>query len=312
MLHRKIWPPSVAPLFCVLALIGWWHRERRWGAFTWGLVGVLTGQLHLAGLFLMAGFVLWAALFDRHRMRWLAWLGGAVLGAVPLLPWLATMGRELGTGAVRPLGWVRLVEMKFWLNWLSEPFGLSVGNLLGEDFVDFLGYPLVAGWPTFLVALLHGIVLAVGVRLLRRAGNRLWQRRAHWRALLIGRESATAFTQNAALVSFGLLLTAALLPIHSHYLATAFPLTFVWLARLALGRPQEADAAKGRRLLGGLCVAQLLLSACLLGYLHGNPRFIRGDYGMPFGAQRRAGLFPPRVHTRQHLPALTSWETARP
>src|SRR5262249_35004334 len=46
LFHRKIWPPSVLPLFTLVLLAGWWRRERRWGAFTWGLVGALVGQIH--------------------------------------------------------------------------------------------------------------------------------------------------------------------------------------------------------------------------------------------------------------------------
>src|SRR5439155_18272498 len=33
--HRKIWPPSVLPIFSLAMLAGWWRREHWWGAFVW-------------------------------------------------------------------------------------------------------------------------------------------------------------------------------------------------------------------------------------------------------------------------------------
>ena len=30
--HRKLWPPCMLPMFCMLFAFGWWYRNRRWGA----------------------------------------------------------------------------------------------------------------------------------------------------------------------------------------------------------------------------------------------------------------------------------------
>src|SRR5205085_383048 len=74
--QRKIWPTTVMPWFTMLLLIGWWHRERRWGTFLWGLAGVLAGQLNPTGMFLTLGFALWGFLFDRRRIAWRGWFLG--------------------------------------------------------------------------------------------------------------------------------------------------------------------------------------------------------------------------------------------
>jgi hypothetical protein len=288
VLHRKIWPPSIVPLFVMLTLIGWWHRERRWGAFTWGLLGLLVGLIHPAGLFLATGFALWAVLFDRRRVRWLAWIAGSCIGIVPLVPWLIYVARAMQTHPITQRHWVHAVEGKFWLRWLTEPFGLGLQPLLGADFKDFLRYPLLGGRPTYLVAILHGLLAVAAAGLVARGIVALWQRRRNLPEVIIGRSSRTAFTQNAILLGFGLVFTATLLPIYRHYLALTFPLTFVWLARLALGPNESAYAHRriARLSLLGVCVAEFLLAASFLSYIHANPRYYAGgEYGLPYRAQ---------------------------
>jgi hypothetical protein len=291
-LHRKIWPPALLPPIAMVVLIGWWYRERRWGAFTWGLAALLAVQLHLGALFLAVAFVLWAVLFDRPRVRWLAWLAGSCVGGMALLPWLVHVGKELVTGPVSQRYWVHALEFKFWTHWVAEPFGFGMDWALGKDFTDFLGYPHLGGRRTYLVLLLHLALLTTAVLLLARGVYHLWRERGRWRALVIGRDSPTAFTQNAALIGCGLVFTISLLPIHRHYVEATFPLMFVWLARLALGRAGQSAAAltAGRVCLLGVCVAQGLLSLCFLSYVHSNQRWIKGDYGIPYSVLRAGGL----------------------
>src|SRR5262245_32522494 len=88
LFQRKIWPPSILPIFCTIYLIAWFRRERGWAAFACGLVGACLGQIHLSGFFFVAGLILWLLLFDRRRMAWLWWLAGSIIGAMPMLPWL--------------------------------------------------------------------------------------------------------------------------------------------------------------------------------------------------------------------------------
>ena len=292
--QRKIWPPSILPILVLAMLIGWWYRNRRSGAFLWGLMGVVIGQIHLAGFFLTGGFAAWAALFERRRLAWLSWLAGCSIGALPMLPWAyLVLGRSRGhfNHAVQ---WIHVAELKFWARWFTEPFGLGIEYSLESDFGDFLRYPLLGGRPTYLVGALHAAVLAVAaivayrsVRWLRQYRNR----RGDW---FIGRSSTTAFTENAALWGFGILLTLSTASIHRHYLVVAFPLTFVWLARLALAPAETEPGERGRcrALLVGLCMIQFLLSAAFLDYIHANPRQIHGDYGIPYRAQPSEPIIP--------------------
>ncbi len=63
--ERKIWAPSIFPALAVVFWAGWWRRDRRAGAFVWGLVGVLLGQIHMSGFFFAAGVVVLEAIRSR-------------------------------------------------------------------------------------------------------------------------------------------------------------------------------------------------------------------------------------------------------
>jgi hypothetical protein len=283
LFHRKLWPPCVLPLATLALLWGWWHRGRRGPAFAWGLVGVCLGQVHMAGFFFAGGFALWALLFDRKAVAWKAWLAGSVLGALPLVPWAAQVLAHPAARPANPGRWLHALEGKFWVRWSTEPFGLGIEYTLGPQFREFLSYPRVASQPTYLVAAAHLALVAVAVVLLARAAVNLWRDRGRLRDRFVGRASATAFTQSAALWGFGLLLTLSALSIHRHYMIVLFPLECLWVARLALGGP--AVVRTGRRLLAALWAAQLAVSASFLLYVHDTQR-IRSEYGTTYAAQR--------------------------
>lgn len=282
--HRKIWNPSLFPLLTLLFLLGWWHRERRWGAVLFGFVGACLGQVQMAGFFFAAGFVAWAALFDRQRTHWVSWFAGSTLGALPLVPWLYYSASGGGGKALHAVGWTRWFTGHYFSRWVANPLGLTVQFSLEGAFRDFLRYPFVGGQPTYLVAVVHAVVLLLGAIMIVRAVGRNWRQRPTL-AGLIGKGSPTAFTIAAALWGYGLLLTASGLPVHRHYLIVLFPLGFVWLARMALG-PTGRSAGVGRGLLLTLCVAQCLIATSILAYVHEKQALIRGgDYGIPYGAQ---------------------------
>jgi hypothetical protein len=281
LFQRKIWPPSVFPLFTLVFLAGWWHRHRGWGAFVWGLMGACLGQINMAGFFFAAGFVLWALLFERKAVAWWSWLGGSFLGTIPLIPWLPYLIRD------PHLPGELVLRFKFWSNWVTEPFGLGLKYSLGKQFQDFLRYPLVDGQPSYFVMLLHVAVAVIGAVVIGRALWRMWQERWLWGDFVVGRRSSTGFTLSSAFWGYGLLFAASGLPFHRHYLIVTFPLMFVWVAWLALLPDREHQgqaAALGRCLLAALCILEGLLTLNFLYYIHLNHGAILGDYGLAYGA----------------------------
>ena len=79
LFHRKIWAQSLLPFFVMLLFISWWRRDRRTGAFFWGLGGACLGQIHMSGFFLAAAVVLWTLIAKKTRQerRPPAWRRGA-------------------------------------------------------------------------------------------------------------------------------------------------------------------------------------------------------------------------------------------
>jgi hypothetical protein len=294
---RKIWAQSILPIFSVILLLGWWHRRRLWGALVWGAVGACLGQIHMSGFFFAGGLVLWALLFDRKGVCWSGWLTGSLLGVLPMVPWLLYVFRAL---AEHPgAGGLRFAGLDFWGYWIKNALGLSLAHSLNRDFLDFLRYPLAGGRSTFVVLGLHLLIALAGAVVIARACVVLWRQKARWLSLWIGRTSQTAFAQNAVFWGFGILLTASFVPIYPHYLIVAFPLPFLWLARMALGGPgaapdsgQSGRQRSGRAVLIALCLAEALLTAGFLCYIHQNRGAVHGDFGVTYGAQLDSGRLP--------------------
>lgn len=285
--HRKIWAQSVLPFFSLLLLLSWWKRDRKWGAFFWGLVGAAIGQVHMSGFFYAAGFVAWGALFDRKNIRWTPWFFGSCLGSLTLIPWILNFfGRP--TGYPMLFGWSEAVQLKYWVFWITDPIGLHLGNPLGvsngngvlAQLGDFFRYPMFGDLPTYGVAFAHLVLLALGIWILALRAYDLVKRRDRLFDLLTGRGSVTAITQNACLWGYGLIMTLATLVVHRFYLIITFPLEFVWIARGALKDPKT-----GRACLGALFFAQLFVSMQFLSYIHTHQGSMQGDYGMSYGAQ---------------------------
>lgn len=276
--HRKVWPPCVTPLLCLAGLVGYWHRDRRWGAALWGFVTAIVGQIHIVGFWFAAGLGLWAFLFDRRRTRWLAAVLGGAIGVLPMLPWghyvLTTEDRSSG----RAVSLQRLVGAKFWTYWVTEPVGFGAEYHLGAQMPEYRSGPAVAA--------AYGVALVAAVGVLGLALRRGWRLRPRIVDWLRGAGSPTDFMVKAGFLGFGLAFTLSLLMFNRHYLVVAFPLPFLWLTRAALGdgaTPREQ--AWGRAFLTALVIAQAVLTAALLLHLHDHGGGPDDGFGKSYGRQ---------------------------
>jgi hypothetical protein len=279
LFHRKIWPPCILPIFVSIMLIGWWNRRRWWGAFLWGLLSVLMGQIHVAAFFMAGGFTAWALLFDRKRVAWISWISGCLVGSLTMIPWLLYLSKQFSSGASERFNWVHMFESRFWIRWMMEPLGFGLDHTLGDYFVEFLKGPFLGGYPTYLLGLVHLAMAGLGLVIFWRAIARRFQDAKGTQA-----DSATAFTLGAALWGCGLLFTVSTLPITRHYMIVLYPFEMAWLARLALG-PVADEARLGRKLLATLCVCQLLVSFSFLRYVHSHHGVPGDEFGLAYSGQ---------------------------
>lgn len=289
ILERKIWSPSVLPLFVVALMAAWWHRRRALGSLLFGLLAALLAQVHLSVAFLAAALLLWGLMSDRTSWRWLPLIIGAVLGALPAIPWLIDVMQAAG-GEGR---W-RLPLLHFWLRWLTQPFGFGADYTLGfAHFREFLAAPMLGGAPTYLVALMHAALAALGLAIYVRAGRAFRTRVPSSREILVGTD-ASGVLLRAAFIGYGVLM--ALLTIrgagaHRHYLVITAPLMALFVVRVAAFGDSGELRRTGRLLLAGLCIGGALVSASLLRYIHVT-QVIQGEYGPAWAAQQ-SGLAPP-------------------
>lgn len=183
-------------------------------------------------------------------------------------------------------GFYEIAQLKYWTFWFTDPLGLHLGNPVGllrgesnwAQISDFVRYPLVSGHATYLVGLAHFVALAAAVGIFLKGGlqlrNYFKRRKPQWVPLLTGAGSSTAFLQNSAFLGCGLLLTLTGVVIRRYYMTVTFPLEFIFLIRMA-----SPKSRSGQQLLLALWIAQLIMSAGFVNYIHVNNGSTYGDYG---------------------------------
>jgi hypothetical protein len=293
LLQRKIWAQSILPLFCVLFLCGWLRRGRYWGAILWGFIGALLGQIHMSGFFFAAGYFLGDITLGRLRLnqpktKWLGWFIGSVAGALPLIPWLRY---TLTTSDRQHSNWLEnVLSLRFYRYLFSDSLGLGLDYSLGDQYLDFLRYPLVLTKDLYPSLYLHGMAFSLGLYLVFCVARSLWTRR--FQTAICGRTalselSEEAFTLLCAFVGYGLLLTLGGVDIQRHYLVVTFPLEWMLLAVLA-----RRFVPRARSFLLELWVVELLLSLTFLHYIHENHGALNGDYGKGYRWNSELGHRP--------------------
>ncbi len=279
LFHRKIWPPSVLPAIAVMMLATWWYRSRRSAALLFGLIAALAAQIHPGAFFFATALAGWALVFDYRSFRWPWTVGGGILGMLPALPWGYHLLFVAERSASAKSHWWCLLELKYWVYWFTEPFGLHLKYSLGEDFVPFLQQPMIGGQATYLVGGLHVLLAAAFLVILTRF-VKTGLRTGAWGL----DRSPTGMTIGAVGIGYGLLLTITGLPVYRHYLIIAAPVACVALARVAF---MSFTTGCARWLLGGLWVAQAGVTVLFLMFVHGIDRPIHGDYGTPYRVQMK-------------------------
>ncbi|HEY5037615.1 MAG TPA: hypothetical protein VIJ93_00925, partial [bacterium] len=273
--NRKISSPSTFPLFCMGFWISWHYRQKRAGAFFWGLIGACLGQIHMSGFMFAAGVFLWTVFHDR-RAKWGSWFLGSLVGVIPMIPWLQYMVAQPGHG----FNWLIFLSMfypKYWIYWVSDALGLGLANSLKTiHYLDMLRYPLIGGTATYLCAIAHVAIIVCVILILVSV------RKKKGFFLGIRDTSETGLGINSVMFGAGILMSITIVNICRHYLLVTFPLEWVWLSRMGLG-----DKRVGQRYLLVIWIAQLIISVSFLLYIHINHGDTQSDYGITYQFQAK-------------------------
>ena len=130
---RKIWAQDVLPIFCLLFIIGHFYREKKWGAFIWGMVGAMLGQIHMSGFFFAFGLFILSTFRDyKRKVKWQSsfWFLGSVIGSIGLIPWIHEMiyHREASSTS-----WENLYKFDFYIYGFIDPLGFCDYVLLQKN-----------------------------------------------------------------------------------------------------------------------------------------------------------------------------------
>ncbi len=283
--ERKIWPPSVLPIASVAFIAAWYFRRFAGAAFAWGLLGALMAQVHMSAAFFALAVAAWTLVHDRTAFPWKSWLAGGVVGALPALPWLfEVLSQHGGTG----FG-VSVPNFSFFSRWPSQPFGFGIEHMLGRaHMLDYLTGPPLAGHPTYLMALVHvvlvGVALVVLVQAIRVTQADGWPPA---REVFLGTKPETLLI-TAAFWGYGGLLTLFTLfgsQSRRHFLIVVAPILALWAVLAVIYGDRTVGHSRARTMLIVLCLGQAVLSAGLLSYIH-RTAIIKGEFGPTWRAQQ--------------------------
>ena len=277
---RAIWSVDILPFVGFWLFAGHWWRQTRWGALLWGLIGTLIGQIHMSGFFWQGSLFLWEVMRRKKQVtRWRWWLGGTMLGIIPMLPWIIQIATQAVT-STRP-SWAEILTPNFHLHWLLTGWGLNLEYEFGSVLWRSLIFaPRLNGVPTFGIAILL-IFLAISAIIAVIQGLNNLRHRSGQDKLA---ETSLNGYFGAGAVIMPLLLLLVRVRIPAHYLIILFPFTYTWVAWM-LRRHQNWLIA--------VCWAQFCLTAVFLTYVHIHGGIPNGNYGISYAQAILSGTTSP-------------------
>jgi hypothetical protein len=274
---RKIWIPDLLPPFCFLVFLGHWFRKTRWGSFVWGIAGALIGQVHMGGFLFTLGLLLWTIWHDYKQQTlrktvWIAWLLGAGLGSLPLIPWALAVLPQMEHYT---RSWLGLLVPKFYVHWIATAVGVNLSDPLQKVFWrNFLCEPMIFGVPTYLMAPAHLFLLAIGwypvYRFLKS------RRTPRPNASANAAHSKLKFYIGALAWGVGGVFTLSGIAFQPYYIMVVFPFAYIWLALMYQNQV---------RLMVTIALMQLFITSTFLIFIHRTGGVDAPGYGIVYRLQ---------------------------
>ncbi|MCF8299119.1 MAG: hypothetical protein K9J13_16340 [Saprospiraceae bacterium] len=278
---RKVWAQDVLPLFTFLVILGNSYRHKRWGAFLWGIIGALLGQFHMSGFFFAFGLFAFSLFYDyknKQKFKWQYWIAGSIIGSLSMIPWLRMM---FESEQATTLAFSHIFQFNFFLYWFIDSLGLNLMYSLRSEFWEFIKYPFIFGKPTYLIAVVHLLLVGIAGFVLKRIINYVRRSVSLYKSSKLKNRlslklNSTDFYLLSILLGLGIFMSLSGLTIHPHYLIVAFPFSYIFIAKMLYNR---------KKLMLILIAAQLILTISFLVYIHINEGAPKGDYCKTYKSQ---------------------------
>ncbi|OFX32744.1 MAG: hypothetical protein A2X08_06775 [Bacteroidetes bacterium GWA2_32_17] len=285
LFSRKIWAQDLLPIFSFFIILTNFYRSKGWSAFLWGLTGAIIGQVHMSGFFFAFGLFVFSLVHDYYnkiRFRWKYWIAGSLIGSISLVPWISFL---INNPHITNVSFWNIFQFNFYIYWFLDSLGLNIYYSLREDFWLFIREPVIIGIPTYIVAVMHLFLVVTSIFTLNKIMKYMYKifyqlkQKTFLESFFIGM-SITKFYLFSILLGLGIFLTLSGTTICQHYLICAFPFSYIFLAKML---------RQHKKLLHTVIIAQMLITATFLFYIHKNNGAEQGDYGKSYHAQVEKG-----------------------
>ena len=280
LFSRKIWAQDILPFFVFFIILGHLYRNKVWGILLWGAIGALVGQIHMSGFFFSFGLFISTLIYDRvkkQKSSWFSWwVVGSIIGTLPMIPWLYYLTEASAGGGLK---WKNIYKFRFFYFWAFDAIGIHIRYALKKDFWEFIKYPFIFNIPTYLIAIAHISLIAIGAYKLKELPKYLKSKFNKSRFFKNWNE--IDFYLFSCLIGLGLVMGFSGVTIHEHYMIIAYPFVYIWLAKILINH---------RRLFFSVIFLQAFITFNFLLYIHLNHGSEKGDYGMTYSRQLEKGI----------------------
>jgi hypothetical protein len=197
-----------------------------------------------------------------------------------------------------------MVQLKYWVFWITDTLGLHLGNPLGllrsqsilGQIADFARYPIIkingSEYATYVCGVAHVLIVVIAIAIylpalaaLVKSGPQLFRKSETPTSTSSSVDMSLAAIL-AAGIACGALMTLTGVNIRRYYLVVAFPLEYLFFIRLAYSEKVRASLGavfrSPTKVLAPLWICEAMISACFVLYVHVNEGSLQGDYGKAY------------------------------